>query len=150
MNENSVLYKIKSLDATIIRKIESGIDETVKVRKNLPTITQMRIIEYILSHEREDIYQRDLEKVLNLRRATVSGVLQTMEKNLLIKRTSSVLDARTKKIVLNETAKNLFLQGEKKLKMLEKVIVEGISEEELTIFSSVVDKMNSNINNYQS
>lgn len=145
MNESKVLYKIRTLEATILRKMELKIGDNIKVR-NHPTITQIRIIEYILKNNNKDIYQKDLENILNLRRATVSGVLQTMEKNGLIERTTSNDDSRTKKIILNSSAKEMFLKGEERIKMMEEKSLKGISKEELSIFLNVLDKMRNNIN----
>lgn len=145
MNESKVLYKIRTLEATILRKMELKIGDNIKVR-NHPTITQIRIIEYILKNNNKDIYQKDLENILNLRRATVSGVLQTMEKNGLIERTTSNDDSRTKKIILNSSAKEMFLKGEERIKMIEEKSLKGISKEELSIFLNVLDKMRNNIN----
>ena len=145
MNESKVLYKIRTLEATILRKMEHKIGDNIKVR-NHPTITQIRIIEYILKNNNKDIYQKDLENILNLRRATVSGVLQTMEKNGLIERTTSNDDSRTKKIILNSSAKEMFLKGEERIKMIEEKSLKGISKEELSIFLNVLDKMRNNIN----
>ena len=145
MNESKVLYKIRTLEATILRKMEPKIGDNIKVRSH-PTITQIRIIEYILKNNNKDIYQKDLENILNLRRATVSGVLQTMEKNGLIERTTSNDDSRTKKIILNSSAKEMFLKGEERIKMIEEKSLKGISKEELSIFLSVLDKMRNNIN----
>lgn len=145
MNESRVLYKIRTLEATILRKMEPKIGDNIKVR-NHPTITQIRIIEYILKNNNKDIYQKDLENILNLRRATVSGVLQTMEKNGLIERTTSNDDSRTKKIILNSSAKEMFLKGEERIKMMEEKSLKGISKEELSIFLNVLDKMRNNIN----
>ena len=56
-----------------------------------PSIAQMQIIKYILKHDGKTIYQRDLEEVFNLRRATISGILKTMEKNNVIIRVWSWL-----------------------------------------------------------
>lgn len=145
MNESKVLYKIRTLEATILRKMEPKIGDNIKVRSH-PTITQIRIIEYILKNNNKDIYQKDLENILNLRRATVSGVLQTMEKNGLIERTTSNDDSRTKKIILNSSAKEMFLKGEERIKMMEEKSLKGISKEELSIFLNVLDKMRNNIN----
>lgn len=145
MNESKVLYKIRTLEATILRKMEPKIGDNIKVRSH-PTITQIRIIEYILKNNNKDIYQKDLENILNLRRATVSGVLQTMEKNGLIERITSDDDSRTKKIILNSSAKEMFLKGEERIKMMEEKCLKGISKEELSIFLNVLDKMRNNIN----
>ena len=143
---NKVLYKIKSLDKLILRYIIN--DKECKCPKDLsliPTPTQMQIIEYVLKHE--DTYQKDLEDALNLRRATVSGVLQTMEKNGLLERKAHNEDARTKRIVLNEKARNIFTKAQKKFEILEQTIVKDISLDDLEKFSQVIDKMRENLNN---
>lgn len=149
MEKSRVLYQIKSLDKMIMRyflcNIENHID--MDVIKPFLTPTQMQIIEYILEHHEEEIYQKDLEDVLNLRRATVSGVLQTMEKNGLLERVVYSEDARTKKIILNDKAKEIFMMRQKELETLEDLMTRGIDVKELDIFSKVLDQMKENINN---
>lgn len=152
MDKKNVLYQIKSLQKMILRfflevKKKNCNDLKIKKIQSIPTTTQMQIMEYILNHENEDIYQRDLEEVLKLRRATVSGVLQTMEKNNLIKRVTYSEDSRTKKIILNDNAKSMFKEGEQKISELEKIIVKDISKEDLEKFFSVIEKMKENIEN---
>lgn len=105
----------------------------------------MQIIGYILDNYDKEIYQKDLEAVLNLRRATVSGVLQTMERNGLVLRVVNDGDARSKKIILNEKAKKIFASNEKKIAELEKIAVRGIPDDELVIFSKVLSSMKNNL-----
>lgn len=149
MKQNKVLYQIKTLEKMIARVFfRNQVIPPKVVIDNISkttTPTQMQIIGYILDHINEDIYQRDLENILNLRRATVSGVLQTMEKNKLIERITYSEDSRKKKIILNEEAKKVFLENQKKMDKMEKVIIEGISKEELDTFSNVIEKMKKNI-----
>ena len=71
---NKVLDEIKELDINILRLI---INSDCKDECNI-TPSQMRIIAYIFN-KNGSIYQRDLERDLNLRRATLSGILNTME-----------------------------------------------------------------------
>lgn len=148
MKENSIFFQIKAFDKMIFRMLnndfECGIN-TFFDRKSLPTPTQMQIMHYILDHDGEDVYQRDLEKVLNLRRATVSGVLQTMEKNNLIERVVDSEDTRTKKIILNDKAKSFFLENKDKLKKLEKIALQDISKDDLKVFENVLEKMKENL-----
>lgn len=149
MKKYRVLYDIKSLETLIVRTfISDGMVKKEKI-KNFPTPTQMHIIEYILD-AKGDVYQKDLENVLNLRRATVSGVLQTMEKNNLIKRVFSDADARVKKVVLNPETQQLFLQHKYKMEETERLVIKNISEDELKTFSHVLEMMKHNINNYLS
>ena len=152
MKSHETLYKIRSLEKMIIRLF---IDEkefiqeqcNLKKKKIFHTTTQKQIIAYILKHKKEDIYQRDLENVLKLRRATVSGVLKTMEKNGFIIRITDKEDTRIKKIILNKNAEEIFEKGEKKLDELEKIVIKDISKTDLKIFSNVIDKMKENIEN---
>ncbi len=113
-----------------------------------PTPTQMVIMDYILEHKNEEVLQRDLECILNLRRATVSGVLQTMEKHGLITRSVSVDDARIKVIRFNEGTKIFFGTNKDKMIELEDVVTMGLSDDELRQFSNTLDVMQKNLTNY--
>lgn len=143
MKKNKVLYQIRSLEKLIIRYFSKKVN--IKCFSIIPTPTQMQIIDYIMEHPTEDIYQKDLEEILNLRRATVSGVLKTMEKNGLLKRIIHLEDARTKKIILNDSTREIFIQNEKYLKELEKNLTYNLTEDELATFSKVVDTMKQNL-----
>ena len=144
--ENIVLFKIKELDKKIVRTM---LKENSDI--NIPplTSTQIQILKYMIEHQNEDIYQKDLENILNLRRATVSGVLQTMEKNNLIKREIYENDIRVKKIILNEKTKNIFQKNKQKIDEIEKNITKNISKKDLTDFIKVIDKLITNLNEYE-
>lgn len=142
---DKVLYKIKVLDKLILRYVINDKEGNfIGDLPLVPTLTQMQIMEYILSHD--NTFQKDLEDALNLRRATVSGVLQTMEKNGLLERKITLEDARTKEITLTEYSKNIFKQNQKRFEKLEEIIIKDISNKDLEIFSSVIDKMKNNLN----
>lgn len=138
MHDYKVLYEIKTLEKLIVRNIMN--EEEICSMKT-PTPTQVQIMEYILEHQNEEVYQKDLEDILNLRRATVSGVLQTMEKNGLLDRQIAKNDARVKKIILSKKAEQLFLEKKKQFEKIEKALVQDISEKELRTFSNVLNKM---------
>lgn len=141
MNNEQVLYQIKSLDKLIMRTI---IGEDIKCL-NMPTLTQIQIMSYILKNDKKIIYQKDLEEILNLRRATVSGVLGTMEKHGLLMRSISEEDARKKAVILTEKARNIFKKKSQTLNELENKIIQNISVDELNIFINVLNKMKNNI-----
>lgn len=148
--EKRVLYQIKTLDKLIFRALmgDVGFDEKriEEIKKNkVITPTQMYIISYILKSPEGEVEQKDLEKVLNLRRATVSGVLHTMEKNDLIVRITNELDTRKKKIRLNPKAEEIFGENRKNFEKLEKIVRKDIEEEDLEVFFRVVEKMKQNI-----
>lgn len=142
MEELNILSEIKSLDILILKKMqfENGAKDKI-----LPTPTQMQILEYILKHEDEEIYQKDLENIFHLSRATVSSVLQTMEKYCLIDRIVDDTDTRTKKIILDKKAKEIFDNHKKKFEDIGKRLVKDIKKEDLEIFYKVLKKMRKNI-----
>lgn len=148
MKDFKVLYQIKTLEGLIVRNFFSKVINEDKVH-NIPTPTQMRILHYILESKKDEVYQNELEKAFNLRRATISGVLQTMEKNNLIIRVASEKDTRTKKIILSESAKEIFDNNMKKLLNIESVITKGISKNELDNFCKIIEKMRKNIEFYE-
>ena len=146
MKSNGVLFQIKSLEKMILRKCELG--EGKKCEFNPPTPTQMQIMEYLLKNQNKEVYQKDLESVLGLRRATVSGVLQTMEKNNLIRRITYNNDARVKRVIIHERTQEFFKEHKKVFLNIERVVTKDISDEELSMFLSIINKMKNNIEGY--
>lgn len=144
MEDKNIFNSIKELEKGIVRKIMSETSHDEMFSK--PSIAQMQIIKYILKHEEETIYQRDLEEVFNLRRATISGILKTMEKNNVIIRVCDPNDARGKIVILSDDAKKFFKEKETLFKKLETILKKDISKEELEIFYKVILKMRDNIN----
>ena len=144
MTNINVLYEIKSLEKAIVRTFLNNKD--VDIPENIfPSPTQFQIIECILESKDQEINQKELENILNLRRATISGVLQTMEKSGLIKRVTNKNDIRTKKIILNEKTKKIFERKRKAIKNTEKKIIKNISKEDLETFLKVLNIMKENI-----
>jgi len=144
MKDYKILYQIKDLEKNILRNINIC---TKLDKKELPTsLTQIQIIKYIIDNYNQDIYQKDLEDKLNLRRATISGVLKTMEKNKLIERISNKQDQRSKKIILNKKISKKITEHFEKVNEIENKLIKNISKEELEIFSNVLNKMKYNIN----
>lgn len=144
MDDKNIFNSIKELEKGIVRKIMSETSHDEMYSK--PSIAQMQIIKYILKHDGKTIYQRDLEEVFNLRRATISGILKTMEKNNVIIRVCDPNDARGKIVILSDDAKKFFKEKETLFKKLETILKKDISKEELETFYKVILKMRDNIN----
>ena len=65
------------------------------------TSIQSRIIRFLyLESQKRDVYQKDIEEEFNIRRSSVTSVLQLLEKKGYIKRVSVKDDKRLKKIIL--------------------------------------------------
>lgn len=99
----------------------------------------------VMEGSRRDLFQRDVEKHLEISRASVTSVLQLLEKNGFIRRESVEADARLKKIVVTEKglqAHNCIL---KSLDQMESDLIDGISPEEMKTFISVMERIRKNL-----
>ena len=140
--KQTILYQIKTLDKLILRLFMEDREHIKQISGSIkPTRTQFIILSYLIEHSNEDVYQKDLENVLNLRRATVSGVLHTMEKNALITRVTDSNDTRTKKVIIGKRAEDIFNKNKKRFEEIEKLISKDISKDEI----NVISKMKQNI-----
>ena len=131
MYDNDILYEIKEIDMLIVRKILSD----AKKNKDLPF--SPKIINYLVEKKEKIVYQRDLEKFLSLRRSTISGILQTMEKNNFIKRLDVLEDGRVKRIVLTQKSIEEYSKIRRKCAKIQQDIAKGIKKEDLDIFFRV-------------
>lgn len=103
------------------------------------------MIKYIYNHDSQEVFQRDIEKKFNIRRSTATGMLQLMEKNGLIERSSVSYDARLKKLKLTPKAIESHLIIEKSIEDFEIKMRQGLSEEEINCFLKTIRKIRSNI-----
>lgn len=77
------------------------------------------------------MFQRDLEKIFNIRRSTVTGTLQLMEKRGLILRRPVAGDARLKELRLTEPAVQIHDQIDQGIESMEHKLRQGLSDEEV-------------------
>ena len=144
MQKKEIGYEIKHTSNKISRQVFSfkAIDESER-------LTGMHgwVVGFLYDNRDRDIFQKDLENIIDIRKSSITSMLQTMEQNGLIERQSVVQDARLKKILL--TKKGLELQSRVKttLDNFEESIKEDISSEELEVFFKVLEKINNNLDN---
>ena len=97
--DRSVLHELKIVEMNIKRQVEA---DARKHEYEGITGMQMMILDYITRHGDERICQKDIARHFSVRNASVTGILQNMEKNGLIVRESVDADARLKKITATE------------------------------------------------
>lgn len=93
----------------------------------------------------EDVFQRDIEKELDIRRSTATALLQLMEKKGLLTREAVSDDARLKKIVLTEKSLGIHNQIKNFLDQVERQLIKGLTDDEINTFFSVMKKISNNI-----
>ena len=103
------------------------------------------LIGYLNENSNKDIFQKDIEEKFTIRRSTVTGVLQSMEKNEYITRESVPYDARLKKIVLTEKGKYVYNHIMSEIDKFEKKITQNVSDEELETLVKILNKFKKNL-----
>lgn len=91
-----------------------------------------------------DVFQRDIETAMNIRRSTATGILQLMEKNGLITRVSVPEDARLKKIVLTQRGHEACDRAISIMEQVDGELAEGITPEDLQAFRRVAERIKQN------
>ncbi len=108
--------------------------------------TQVRILNFVLvSYPDREIYQKDIEEELNIRSASVSTLLKKMEAQDFIRRERVSYDDRLKRILPTSHTVEMKEQVERHIALVEKRLTAGIEEEELRVFSDVLEKMQENM-----
>lgn len=123
---------------TALKKINF---ERFNIKMPNMSLSRIMIMGYLCENKDHNITQKELEKNLQVKAATISGLIDLMEKDGLIKRTSSKEDGRKKYIELN-TFDNSML---KKLDKVNSFIEKNISESDLDTFYRVLDQMKENM-----
>lgn len=132
-----------------IRLIHNQIHKTMEAKRKENegdlTAVQCWMMRFIKDREGEDIYQRDIEKEFKISRATASNMLSLMERKGLIERLPVEHDARLKKLVLTERARNMQERAESDMKQMEDVLVRGMSEAEILQLKNALNRILENL-----
>lgn len=141
-DQHRVLFRFKKLGNLIHREMlkiaeDSGDNKTTRMH--------YWIINYIMKNHGGNITQKELEQHFNVRKPTISRILQLMEKNGLITRESLETDARAKRIFLTDKAKEVHETRHNEMMALEQKAIENISKEDLNVFCKTIDQMIENI-----
>lgn len=146
-HRGTVLYELRSLHNMMYLHRQKHKQSRVNFQIHFSEIQMihMWIMGYIYYHK-EAIFQRDLEAEFEVRRSTMTGILQTMEKHGLLVRESVDYDARLKKLVLTDTAEQFVVEHSKAMEDLNNRLLDGISDDEVRVFFRVINKIKENIN----
>lgn len=140
MEKKRAGHEIKTISNLIKREISGMFSEEEHI-----TGVQGRILGYLYHHQEEEIFQRDLEAEFLIRRSTVTGILQLMEKNGLIYRQSVAKDARLKQLKLTPKAIAANQRVEERIDRMEAKLIRDVAEEDLEIFYMVLERMKKNL-----
>lgn len=109
------------------------------------SFAQGGIVHYLHRNRDHPVYQREIEKAFDLRRSTVTGLLQGLEKNGYIERLSVPDDGRLKQIVMTDKALNMEKDMQRMFDAGEEVFFRGFSEEEKKQLFDALERIRENI-----
>lgn len=138
--EKPLGYYLKSADYSIKRailfKIRSlGIDEATAVHGY--------ILRYLADNSDRDVFQKDIEAHMDVGRSSITTVLNIMERNGYIERSSVKSDARLKKITVTEKGRDVSILLTNAICETEKNILAEISESEREMLYSLLLRIKS-------
>lgn len=106
---------------------------------------QTLILVYLYRRQNDDVFQKDIELEFNVRRSSATGVLKCLEANGFIRRESINRDARLKKIILTKKAYKHREVLERHIDELEKILVSGLSQQEIDDLIKILGKIKRNL-----
>ena len=109
-----------------------------------PTRMQSWIIGYLYDHQDQEVFQRDIQEQFSVRRSTVTGILQLMEKNGWITREGVDGDARLKRLRLTPQAMALHERVGQSIQAAEERLAKGLTQEEKETFISLCERIAQN------
>jgi len=132
------------------------IDAMAKVNRRLRTLFDARVKERGLTLarartlltliEQEGLYQKELAEVLEIENATMVRLIDGLERQSFVERQAVESDRRAKRIVMTEEGKSLAEQVVKLAGDVRADLLEGVSDEELTVALKVMRKMSDSMN----
>ncbi|MDR0708085.1 MAG: MarR family transcriptional regulator [Treponema sp.] len=92
-----------------------------------------------------DVFQRDVEDEFDLRRSSVTSVLQGLERGGYLHRESVSEDARLKKLVLTDKAIELYERISSLMDETNATIVRGMSNADMSALDRLMSKVKANL-----
>ena len=129
---SSVLFR-RVLDRVVARE-SAGYTDSVSCRT-------FWVLDYIKKHEGENVCQKDLETVFQIRRSTVSRTVELMEQKQLITREAVSGDARLKKLCLTDKAEAVLEAISKGIAEVEEAVRASFTSEEFQTLMGLLSKM---------
>ena len=140
--EKTVGFMVRSLANLFRRSIDCEIEKSGNV---CPTGVQSWILGYLRDHGERPIYQGELETRFEVRRSTMTEILNGMEKNGVIIRVRDPDNARKKQILLTAKATVIHNQAIAAINSIENSAIIDLSHEEIQEFLRISAKIKGNL-----
>ena len=139
MNDNKIILEIKKTSNLIKRTLNKLFPSGI-------TTTNIIILNYIDENNKlkKFVYAKDLEEFLEIRRSSISEILDGMESKRLIKRNIGN-DLRTKEIVLDQEGIRVLKIFKDNIENVELGLHKNINDKDLLVFFKVLNSIRKNL-----
>lgn len=107
------------------------------------------VLRYLEDHPDTDVFQKDLESAFKIRRSTVSCMVERMEQKGMLTRESVNGDARLKRLILTDKARELLTAVSNGVERMENEVRAGFSETEYDTLRTLLKKLSDTLENLE-
>lgn len=109
------------------------------------TSSQCEVLDFLFQSSQDEVAQRDIERALNLKNPTVTGLLKRLDEKGFILIVPSGKDRRCKNIYLTEKAYDIQRRMEMERKKLDKMLTLGMTKKEIEALYKMLGRVIYNI-----
>lgn len=109
------------------------------------TSSQCEVLDYLFHCEKEEVNQKDIEKALNLKNPTVTGILQRLDEKGYILIVPNGKDRRKKNVHLTEKAYDIQRKMESDRRKIDKTLTLGMSKREIQALQKMLNRVLYNV-----
>ena len=145
MNRDPIGYRVKKINNLMKR----AMDKKMGHKPDKATMMHIWIIDFIRDRENEgiDTFQKDIEAEFSINRSTTSEMLTLMTKKGMVERVPVEYDARLKKVVLTQKAREYNDLLKRNIELTNQQLSQGLSKEEVDFFIRICDRLIENMQN---
>lgn len=131
----------------IVKQINNVYEKELTNRLKMIGITssQCAVLNYLFRSNQEEVTQREIERHLNLKNPTVTGLLKRLDEKGFVLCVQSASDKRCKNVYLTEKAYDIQKKMESDRKKLDKRLTIGMTKKEVAALRKGLEKVLYNI-----
>lgn len=129
----------------VVNQYQRRINQDISQTEGPLTIHQCWILQYLLEHTDHPVRQKEIEQIFSIRRSTANTMLKTMERNGYLRRETDPEDARAWQLVITDKGADASRRMSGRLEKYDRQMLQGISPEELKLFTEILDRMDVNL-----
>lgn len=140
MNEKKLMESFDKLNRRIRRYFDSYFSSL-----SLSGVQALTLHYIITESAHRDVFSKDLEQFLDIKGASITSLINTLERNGYLRRESLPEDARYKRLVLTDRSRALAPELLEMMAACTHTMFTGIEETQLAAFDAVMQQMTQNI-----